>query len=326
MIDFIKARVFGLNPERWTMHQSLNFVTHYDNKTAEVLLEEAKLGGLTFKIKGDIMLVSGSIHKYFNYLKGIRAPNQSSDRPDNGFNGNRFTYDNLKFVLDNLHQNFGIDPYSARNQNVETGVNVEMYYTTNKILSGLVMIKGKPFNRPKASTYRQAELSQLFVKAYDKAAQYGIPTEVFRFEIKYRKMGILNDAGIVFLSDLLDVSKLTKCRDLILKRFDQILMIDPTIDELNLTQNERMRLKDYRSIEWWLNLKSRHRDRHKKRYYEIEAKHSKHLKTELRRLISEEWNKCIMCVIDYHSSIGSTITHLHYPNTYNQNRILNTHF
>jgi len=201
-----------------------------------------------------------------------------------------------------------------------------MYYTTDKILASLVMIKGKPFNRPKASTYRQAELSQLFVKSYDKAAQYGIPREVFRFEIKYRKMAILKTVGIEFLSDLLDTSKLNRCKELMLKRWDQILMIDPTIDELNLTQNERSNLKDYRSVEWWFGLKSNHRDRHKKRYYQIETNHSKHLKTELRSLIAEEWDKCMNCVLDDYSSIGSIITQLHYSNKYKENRILNTHF
>lgn len=326
MIDYVKILVTGLSPSDWTNNPQLKFKTIVDRNTGEIKSELAELGGLQFVIKNNRLTMQGSIHKYFNHLMGVSAPNQSSYKTDKGFNGNRFNYKELTFVLDNLQQTFGIDPNWSKLQNVETGVNIEMYYTTNKILSGLVLIKGKQFNRPKASTYRQAVLSQLYVKAYDKASQYGMPMEVFRYEIKYRKMSILNKAGIVFLSDLLNVSKLNRCLDLMLYRFDQILMIDPTIDELNLTQNERMRLKQYQSIEWWLDLRANHRDRHKKRYYEIEAKQSKYLKTDLRRLIIEEWNKCMTCVIDNHSSIGSTITHLYTYNRYKQNRILNTHY
>ena len=243
MVDFVKLLVIGLEPNDWMKNDRLTFEGKFCHETGLIKSYIANYGNLSFKIINERMTIQGSLHKYYNYIRGINAPNHLTTKIDKGFNGNRFNYNALLTVVHDLQTKFSINPYTSRLNNIETGVNVKLTFSTGLVLPSLMLMNGKEFNKPRHYAFRRAELTQYDVKAYDKALQYGIPLEVFRYELKYKRMEILNDIGIFYLSDLLNVSKLNRIKEILLKRWNQILFIDPTVDESILSPIELSRYK-----------------------------------------------------------------------------------
>ena len=87
------------------------------------------------------------------------------------------------------------------------------YSTTNKnpkIVKNLLIHLTQPFKyySIKGSDYKQAIHSRYYIKAYNKSLQYKKEDEIFRFEIKYKRMLALNNLNIRTLDDLNDPNKL----------------------------------------------------------------------------------------------------------------------
>lgn len=326
MIDFVKIAVIGIEPQRWTQNPELSFERIINIQTGEIIKETATWNSLKFTIKSNYMNLQGSLHKCFNHLVGITAPNANISGSDKGFNGNKFNYMNLLYLLSILQDKFSINPYDSYLMNLEVGVNIQHKFKTEKVLNGLIMCRGNKFNRPESYSLRSAQFSQFRIKVYNKALQYGLPNEVMRFELAFKKMETINQMGIFTLADLLNISKLSKLGNLVCLRWSQILIIDPTIRSQELTPIERIRLKEYRNQDWWTDQASNRLDRHKKRYHKIEAHHSEHLKSKISQLISQEFDNLIMCVRYDSSDIVSSITQADNLYQFKENRIINTHY
>ncbi len=108
-----------------------------------------------------------------------------------------------------------------------------------------------------------------------------------------------------------------RAKFLLLKRFDEIVQYDYTIDKTRLSTRDLEPLDNYCNSHYWIDeLKPIHRDRHKKKLNRLIIDFSLNLHEQIRVEIIE---KCVMinqapesskkakCVIFNHSSIGLNI-------------------
>jgi hypothetical protein len=103
---------------------------------------------------------------------------------------------------------------------------------------------------------------------------------------------------------------LQKAETLLLKRFDEVMHYDYTIDKNKVSKLKLEQLKSYSNPRFWIeDLKPNHRDRHKKNLKAITLRFSKNLHQQIRTDILQ---KCVTinqlsqnlnCVTINHSSI-----------------------
>lgn len=90
---------------------------------------------------------------------------------------------------------------------------------------------------------------------------------------------------------------------MLLRRFDEVIYYNYTIDKKQTTNRENKLLTVYSNPRYWIeDLKSNHRDRHKKKLIFLIEKYSENLHQKIRHDIEQK------CVMINHSSIGLNIT------------------
>ena len=139
---------------------------------------------------------------------------------------------------------------------------------------------------------------------------------VLRIELKIIKTEELKKIGVFTYADV-NTHTLNNTQGLLLKRFDEVMHYDYTIDENKLSLSHKRLVKLYSNPRYWIDdVKPKGRDRHKKRLKEITRNYSENLHLQVRQNIIE---KCVIinrlsqntnCVIINPSSIGLNITHL----------------
>ncbi|MDQ6470062.1 hypothetical protein RB619_05340 [Flavobacterium sp. LHD-80] len=239
--------------------------------------------GLEFKIyeTGTIIMV-GSLHKYWN---------------GGEHNYNDFGIDEVREVLNDLKEKFGIDPKQCVLKCLEIGINITPPIETNSILDNCFLHKTKPFESQKNSfegKYKQVQHAQYFVKIYNKALQYlskgiKIETEIMRFEIKYTKMQKLNRLGIFTLQDLMDYG-LHNFKKELLKEWHNVLFFDKTI--LANTKDVEKRLLKYSNPNYWTGLLDQKQNEnfkyHKKQLNKMAMQKGNKIQNVVCRLLSEK--------------------------------------
>lgn len=207
MIDYVKISLVNYDHKQLFNSNLLEFFESINTHTGELKTigpngkerkphQTAFYRGLTFKVyhHGPVYF-SGSLHKYWN--EGLH-------------NYNLFDYNAFLDVLNDLNIKFGICPSSSQLRAIEVGVNVNPPIPTIEIIDNCLMHSTRPFEYKYHSDegrYKQCEHSQYIIKLYDKALHYNakgfnVKGEVLRFEIKYKKMQILNGLGIYTLNDI----------------------------------------------------------------------------------------------------------------------------
>jgi len=261
-----------------------------------------------------IVLFTGSIHKLYNSLKDIKAPNHKEEKIYKGYNGNQFTIYNILEVKERLQILFNCEPKQMLFQNIELGVNTEPLFNPNLYLKGLLYHKNKLFEYRYNNNLAQAAHQRFIFKIYNKSNQYGMSEFTLRIELKINKTEELKTIGLRTFENV-NVITLNKAKEMLLRRFDEVVYFDYTINKKTLSKRENQLLKNYSNPRYWIvDIKPIHRDRHKKRLYQITLKHSKNLHQQLRQEIS---TKCVIinrlsestkCVTINSSSIGLNIT------------------
>lgn len=317
MIDFCKF-IYNLSAPDILNNQYLDFEFMVNDKTSEITSNrKAKFGDLQFTYyentkQNNYIKIQGSLHKHFNFLLDSKI----YDVYPNGFNGNDFNYSNIAYTLFDIKQRFNLDLGFLQLTNIEAGFNISPPIETPTILDGLILHNGKIFNRPKAHTYRQAAHTLFYIKCYDKALQYNLPTPLMRIENKFIKMQEVNKMGIYSAIDLLDKSKLELLKSDLVHRWCEVLFYDYTIDKRTLSTKQLSKIKDYANQTWWVRLKPNHRHRPKKEVQSITENHSHQIQNKIAKLIENKWQSLIVdCVINDTSSIRSNITQNNYFHT-----------
>lgn len=221
----------------------------------------------------------GSLHKMYNSLVGVYAPNYDIRQPYNGFNGNTFTYENLCLVILHLESLFSVDREYFTFRKIEIGLNLLISVCPRKIITNLLNSGGKKFEMRYKENFAQVEYDDFYLKIYNKGFQFGMDENILRIEIKTKRMREFS--GIRTLADL-TTKNLDKAILRLSKRWNDVLLYDCTINENNLSKRQRNELKNkFRHTKYWTSIKSNNKHKPKKRYFEIVKKHSENLHKEI---------------------------------------------
>jgi len=283
MIDYVKILVANPNTEKIYNNNLLDFKIVVSEKTGDC--KRKKVAEYHFcKITlydGGGVLFTGSIHKMYNSLKGIKAPNYNPSS-DKGFNGNLFTLENISEIRSHLAGLLFCEPQQMELQNIEFGINTTPMFDPQLFITGLLYHRGKGFEFGYDRRYAQVEHQRVRLKIYNKGEQYGIDENTLRIEIGCKKAIEFEETGIKTFADV-SASTLDNALRLLIKRFDEVVYYDNSINKKKINKREKTSLTNYSNMVYWLDtLKSNKRDEHKKKLNKMIAKYSKNIHTQLR--------------------------------------------
>jgi hypothetical protein len=326
-LTFKRQALSGVNPVYWLNHDKLDFKQVVDYKTG--LLKDklaAEYNGLTFTIYNHesntrplTTWLTGSIHKYYSFLMGVNGPNQYNDYlKAKGYNGNQFNYSMFIEAIESIENSFCVSFDNSALHHLEYGVNFSTSYETSKVLDGCILHGAKEFNseRSRFKYIQRAEKENYTVKVYDKGLQYGEFDPLVRFEKKVNKMIQIKDFGINNLGALRDLEKWSLLNNDLLKCWDTVLFVDQLININELTNKEKLRLKDYNNAKYWNGINSNHRHRPKGYYKDIETKCGGKMKAEIKESLRTALDGLTECVRINTSCKLSDVTHLPIINTH----------
>ena len=296
-MDYVKFNLININHYKLINHSVLDFKGSYSKSTGEinenVLVAEYHFCKITIKnaqSENPYILFTGSIHKLWNDLNGIKAPNYNEKEIYKGFNGNVFTLNNIIEIRSHLENLFDCKASQMIFQNIEFGVNINLTLNPKFFLKGLLHHRGIYFEFKHTRNYAQAKLKNWRFKIYNKKFQYKMIENILRVEVHSNKMTDIDSTGIKTFADI-NKNTLDKASDLLLKRFDETMHYDYSIDKKKLTKRELEAIKNYSNPSYWIeDLKPNHRDRHKTKLKEITNSHSKKIHQIIKVKIKE------MCV------------------------------
>jgi len=324
LIDYTKILLIGIDTNR--LLNKLEFKTLVSEKTGE--LSSKKITKYHFcKITiydSGIVLFSGSIHKLYNSLKNIKAPNYKTKELYKGYNGNQFTIDNIIEVREHLQNLFNCKPIQMQFQNIEFGINTIPNFHPQLFLRGLLYHNGKQFEYKYNGNLAQSMHQQFIFKIYNKSNQYRMSTETLRIELKYLKMKEVNNIGIKTFTDI-NTLTLNEVNKLLLKRFDEVVYYDYTIRKEELRKRLKQTLNNYSNPRYWFeNVTVKKRHEHKNRLKQFIIKYSDNLHQQLRQEIAlkggiiNRLSETLKGGIINHSSIGVKIPFSHLRKTANK--------
>ncbi|MBW8522154.1 hypothetical protein K0U91_06695 [Chryseobacterium chendengshani] len=215
---------------------------------------------MMFKKFENRLEISGSLH----YLKNDGVHNCDDFTPLDCIN-TIISFCNL----------FGITPELCKITALEFGLNIELPMNIKDFLSHLRFLGRKQFRRDKV--YDDAYFvgtSYFGLKIYNKSIQFPkfTPPNLLRIEWTTKESKFLNSNKIFTLDDLLNPETYIKCSEIILKKWNDLIIFD------SLKSG-----KEYFYTEFWLNiLDNSCREtfsRKKKRYYQLLGRNSIHSKT-----------------------------------------------
>ncbi|WP_046744905.1 PH domain-containing protein [Kordia zhangzhouensis] len=297
VIDYIKIAVQNADINYLTTHSFLDFNRVISETTGEYQkYVVAKHHFCQIKVyDSGFVQFSGSIHKMWNSIHGIKAPNydkltKRQKSTYKGFNGNQFTIDNIIEIRNYLQFLLGCKPHEMIFQNIEFGVNTTLDFNPNQFIKGLLYHNGTMFENKYNRSFACVPHDRYTLKLYNKSLQYGMPTHSLRVELHYKRMEDLKVCGIKTFADI-NTSTLSKAKDQLLKRFDEVMYFDKTIDKNSLTKHEKRLILRYANPSYWMDdLQSNHRYREKKKLTEMIQHKSKNLKQQIRESIIQ---KCV---------------------------------
>ncbi|MCF6348711.1 MAG: hypothetical protein L3J20_10495 [Flavobacteriaceae bacterium] len=317
MIDYTKILLIEVDTKR--LLNRLEFKTEVSEKTGELSTKKVTIYHFCkVTVYGSgVTLFTGSIHKLYNSLKEIKAPNHKRIKQYKGFNGNQFTLNNILEVRKHLQNLFDCTPQQMAFQNIELGVNNTLLFNPKLYLKGLLYHKGILFEYKYQNNLAQAPHQRFIFKIYNKSEQYEMNKYVLRVELKIIKTEELKEIGLTTFTDV-NIHTFDKVKEMLLKRFDEVMHYDYTINKKSLTNKEKQLSNNYSNPRYWINdLQPNLRYRHKKRLLKITEKYSDNLHQKIRQEIITE---CSMinrlsenpkCSIINSSSIGLITPHPH---------------
>lgn len=289
----MKIRLVDVDVDYLKGLDSLDFKTCVSEKTGELATKTIAyyhFCKITIYDNGTT-LFAGSIHKLGNSLHKVKAPKWKGKEGYKGFNGNQFNLGDILFVRRHLEQLFNCQPHQMIFQNIEFGVNTTTSFEPNLFLKGLLYHNGKPVEYRYNRSYAQIPHQRYILKLYNKSKQYGMDYNVLRIELKIKKMCELNGLDINTFEDI-NTNTLNHVKEMLIRRFDEVAYYDSTINEKSLSKGDLKAINNYSNSRYWIDcLKSKHRDRHKKKLKRIIEHHSKNLHSKIRE---EIMRKCVI--------------------------------
>ncbi len=289
LIDYVKIKVLNADIKH-LLNSNLEFKTVVSEKTGELSskkVAEYHFSKIIIYEDANLIFFQGSIHKMYNSLIGIKAPNYNK-ATYKGFNGNTFTLNHINETINHLTKLFNCSMDNFKIQNVEFGINLITDFYPLLFIKGLLYHYGKQFEFRFNGNYAQVEHQRYILKIYCKSNQYKMKGNVLRIEIKIIKTEDLKSININTLADI-NENTLKKATSLLLTQFNKTVYYDYTIRKKGLNKRSLDKLKNYSNPRYWLiDLKSKERDRHKQNLENYISKYSKNLKQNIANKIDQK--------------------------------------
>ncbi|WNW01546.1 hypothetical protein RRF68_11185 [Tenacibaculum sp. HL-MS23] len=293
MIDYVKILFKNIDINQLYNLPYLDFETIVNLKTGEPTTKKTVMYHfckITIYENGTV-LFTGSIHKFHNSLKGIKAPNYNEQSTYKGYNGNQFTINDIFAIRTHLQNLFNCSAGQMVFQNIEFGVNTTPYFNPQLFIKGLLFHKGKLFEYRYKDRFAQVKHQRYYVKIYNKSEQYGITENTLRIELKIMKTEFLKQTGIRTFAEVTEET-LNKAKELLLKVFDEVNYYDYTVIKKDLSKLQKESLKNYSNPRYWIyDLKPQHRHRHIKKLNHFITTYSNNLQTFIKQDINQ---KCVI--------------------------------
>ena len=261
MIDFIKLSSRLNTTQMADLKNRIDFNGSYNESTGEpekILANGKKVSYRTTGWTNNMKLVlfpkghievSGSLHKYYN---------------DGKHNYNQFGRKEAVIASKRLIKATGLELPLFKVDSVEVGVNLMPPVPSDDIINNALMYKRRPFEAKYCTdegNYRQATLSEYWVKFYNKRLHYEIQGydigyEILRFELKINKMRVLAKYRVFTLEDLIDNIE-DIARDLLPKAWKEVLLYDPTMNK----QTKEKTIK-YANVNFWRGIAGKNNRSH----------------------------------------------------------------
>lgn len=295
MIDFVRVHYHDksrLEPFVMEKETFESVITSFQYRTSEILYPyRANLGNMEIVINESGGYVKNSVHKLNNLLVTGRDHNY-----------NDFPYSQLCSTIDYLSDNI-IDVNEKKLTQLEFGLNISVTKRAETIIKKSILMhnleRHTALRKFKGRGYLlEFEHANYIIKVYDKAKQYKRRENTLRFEIKFISTKEFNPLGVYNLEDLKSKENLENLFNHLLKRFDELLIVD------DITKNGEIKAKDlddlniYSSFAYWENLSDNNQRQKKmvqKRKYNALLEKYDLLKTKrtLKALLVEKFEELI---------------------------------
>ena len=310
MIDYFKLGLAGINYEDFmeAASRDINFQGKYNRNSGEALdfPIQGFLNNLKIIIKGhNYIEISGSLHKYYESVHMGKSENWTE-----------YSISKLAWTIARLSQIFGRNTKEIRIHSLEFGVNLIVDFDPKEIIERCI-VNYKGCKKDVTNTYGdngyycEFGRGQYYIKIYDKGKQYNRPDNILRFEYKTIKMEPINKIDIKTLGDLLVPSKLNYLKNILLKTFDGLLIVDCNSINNKIPDRDRDFIEKGLDPFYWEDLKPQKEDykagsrdnlyNKKKEKYQDQLKKyrrlidthglNKHSK-DIRKCIIETWDRC----------------------------------
>lgn len=280
MIDFVKIVFYSVTITTDLKKLGIEIEIKINENTGEILFpKEAKYKGLEFKIsESNRVEIRGSLHKYWK-----------------GENYTDFTFSELFDCITDLSYKFNINGHTANLHNLEFGVNVSPLFNPFEFCRRVIAYKNDSFSKFRTQGKTrfhigfESEQQQYGLKIYDKGKQYFKRENILRYEVKTRKMQYLKKVGISFLSDLLDIEKITALGNIINETFRELIICEE-VKTVELTANEKRIFAICSNPKEWEKFNRKQRFKRKKQFNQIlTTKGKTNDKETTARMIRDKW-------------------------------------
>lgn len=293
MIDFLRLKYQNRDKVEKFIINSDNFkrcYTKMEYHSGEILYPyNVYIKKMEVSINEKSAYLKNSLHKMANYIEYKKDHNY-----------NDFGHTRVCKTINYLDKKV-IDSLSAKITQLEFGLNINTPIPAENIIVNNVLFH--KYQQSNVNTkfngkgrYKQFEHSNYYIKIYDKAKQYKLNDNILRFEIKYKGTKGINPLGVYNLSDLEDKEVLKNLFNDLLKRFDELTIIDEITDKVS--KKDKKELTNYLSINYWENLSERKnrnlKSRHIKKFNALLEKNSLlSTKQVLRKKLIEKFETLI---------------------------------
>lgn len=205
------------------------------------------------KGKREVLILEGSLHKYFNYGE---------------HNYNNFSFENITAALRQLEKDFFLKLEESSIHNLEIGVAFQLPVCVEEFCQQIISYAGKPvlFRGFKNSGFQmELGVTEYFFKFYDKGCLSGVTNQI-RVELCCKKQRVwAGKTGIKTLANLLEIKRLKELQELLLEKLQNLIIYDSTINLKSVTKVERELLINGQTYYYWKRLKANQPETYKKK-------------------------------------------------------------
>lgn len=251
--------------------------------------KHGKLHNLQINITQQAAYITGSIHKFYNNLKG-----------KGNINHNDFSYKNCIETINFICNYFSIDKKKTTITNLEFGFNLDTNYIVNELIRNNIVLWNFD-EHDKRQKYKSKGICKEFgvkdykIKIYDKGKESPLKSEnLMRVELRIYYTRVLERLGISNLSSI-NIDAFKHLYKEFYKQFDKLLIVD-SLKPSNLLEfhDAAFYLSYTKFATWEANKKTKKtydRDKDKKKLLKIiQQQGYDKMKNHLIELIENKYN------------------------------------